>query len=188
MTAGSRNGSTGTNGSSSAVMISAGTRMRSIDAHGAGAVVVVRRHRGTRSAAPCRPRRTGARSRCVAAAPVETPGKRRAFRRMRRLQVRGRNSTGRAKFARRSSARTHCAELDRRRHGADGRAAPAAPRRRTRRPASAPGCRRASSRRRRSPAGRRARSARASRSRRPRSGPSDRGRATAARCRRSCAD
>ena len=49
VTRGSRNGPTGTNGSSSAVMISAGTRMRSIDPHRA-------RRGGSSRSAPLKPK------------------------------------------------------------------------------------------------------------------------------------
>ena len=51
----------GTNGSSSAVMMSVGTRDAIDDPHGAGAIVVVARRRRNRSTARCTPRRRRAR-------------------------------------------------------------------------------------------------------------------------------
>ena len=151
------------------------TRMR------AGPVVVVRRRRETRDAAPCRPRRTGGRSRCAAARSSEkAPGNAAAFRRIRRLQIADEVPLVRA--VRSSLQRLHA---DAARsivggHGADanqtGRRRVAKLARQLERQVSTERV----ARRWRPRAPRRARAARASRPARRASAPSDRGRATAA--------
>ena len=110
----SENGSGGTNGSSAAVRISAGTRDPIDDAERRGAVVVVGRRRESRSAAPCRPRRSRARCGCARSGssekrsgkgrdlaphprlqvPHEVPLVERVRRPLERVDARGRSITG----------------------------------------------------------------------------------------------
>ena len=182
---GSWNGCDGTNGSSSAVMISAGTRMRSIDAHRAGAMIVVL------GVAEAEVRRGVG---LVELADGPDRVERRQIERARAELVLAPHAALQVlheipliqHVPGRSSARVHSLIS----MIGDTAATPTSvggAHRRTRRRASAPGCRRANSRDRRSPAARRRASARARRARRRRSGRSGRALPTDAPCRRSCA-